>query len=230
MQTKAQDRRSARPPSRAAARAVASDAAPSTSSPTTTSHTARPAMCRVLTSKPPPASARPTIRAIGAISAAVWSNLARDARDAPPPGPNLGPLARLAPVSVCSAGIRLLSGSCSGRTRVGSSTKTPFRRPPGTRARHHEPPGTLFQGQRRRLDADRLRHNVGSGPERGLRMAIHLRRRATASTGPMAARVRVAQTMARPARRRPPVQPGGPARQPGARRATAAAPPRWCRS
>ena len=120
LQTKAPDRQiSPTRPVERPRQASPASRAPSTSRPTTTSQTARPAMWRALRSKPPPASARPTIRAIGAINAAVCSNLARHELGCATTDPELGPTRFLAFVSACSAGIGLLSGACSGRRRSG---------------------------------------------------------------------------------------------------------------
>ncbi len=95
MQTRQRERRSRRPPSRTAGPASPARPRRGRAAPTTSSHTARPATCLRVTSNPPPASARPTISATGAISAAVWSNLPRDDRDAP----SIGPFAGVAPPS-----------------------------------------------------------------------------------------------------------------------------------
>src|SRR3954447_25189503 len=109
------DRQTISPPAQYNGRSgFTAEPAPKTSRATTTSHTARPAMWRLLTSKPPPARARAPIRATGASNAVVWSNLARDERrEAPSPGAAMG-LPFLADVSDCS-GIGLLSRACSGR-------------------------------------------------------------------------------------------------------------------
>ena len=109
LHTEATDRRSVRLPSRAVA--LASPSSPRRRR----AGQPRPATRRgrlcdeSLTSKPPPARARPPIRATGASNAAVWSNLARhESREAPSRGPRLGPLRRSVGVSDCSC-IGLLS-------------------------------------------------------------------------------------------------------------------------
>ena len=120
---KRQAPRSDPPPSRTACRACAGDAGPKARQADHHQPDGQARDVAVVTSKPPPARARPTISASGASSAAVCSNLARDELDAPSSRPELGPTRSRASVSAGSAGIGLLPG-CSLRRKAREKSST----------------------------------------------------------------------------------------------------------
>ena len=219
LQTKAPDPRSAHSPSRTAVRASPATAAPSASRATTTSHTAEPGDV--------------TSAHVEAASGEGQADDQERAERATPPIPLTlramhgmrHPQARSSgrPAFVLLSVLALLALACfpvlaQAETRVGSSTKLPCPRSPGT-----PPRTTQLRWRARRMAAARRRQFLverrlwsDSTPGirvLGLRRAAHRRRTAIQARAAVKAPARVAQATVRPpgrTSRRTPASQGQP--------------------